>query len=516
MKRMLVAVPVLVLVSTLFMEADSAQAANGFIATLPQIETDPRTGEITVLARGNIDNSDAAGTKDGTQTEYEEEVAAIGIGVGDFVSFTVNPTTGLAEGIAAATPQVPGSVIDTDTVGDQTVGPGEICTIKNGATLTGNIRVDGGTIRVTEASTVVGNIKSKNGGTIEIIGSSTVDGNIKSRNPTNSVTITDATVTGNVRILGATGPVAITGSTLKRNVRVKDGSGSVNISNNSIGANLRVKRNSGGVTLDTNIIEAIAGGTDPKHNLRVVENSGAVTVTNNTVDQNLRAFKNTGSTTINTNTVYENLRVRENTATVGVDGNTVSENLRLFKNSSTVTVNNNTVSGNLRARLNGGTTNITNNNVTENLRARDNNHLTVTGNTVGGNLKITGTTGTCTDSGNTVAGTSMGCGSGKTIASETEESVPGEISLFQNHPNPSNPATEIRFALPEAGHVVLSIYNPLGEEVRTLVSRPYAAGYHTVRWDGKDTDGHGVSSGVYFYRLRAGGSSKVHKMTLLQ
>jgi hypothetical protein len=104
--------------------------------------------------------------------------------------------------------------------------------------------------------------------------------------------------------------------------------------------------------------------------------------------------------------------------------------------------------------------------------------------------------------------------------------LPDDFSLFQNHPNPflsaaksrlaGNPETEIRFALPEAGHAVLKIFNLMGEEIRTLADEQREAGYHHIRWDGKDNNGNPVASGVYLYQLRAGNFSQVKKMSLLR
>jgi hypothetical protein len=99
---------------------------------------------------------------------------------------------------------------------------------------------------------------------------------------------------------------------------------------------------------------------------------------------------------------------------------------------------------------------------------------------------------------------------------ERPHSLPTEFALEQNYPNPFNPETEIRFALPRAEHVVLKIFNILGSEVRTLVDKQYEAGYHNVRWDGKDKQGNPVASGVYLYQLRAGSFSQVRKMSLLR
>jgi hypothetical protein len=76
---------------------------------------------------------------------------------------------------------------------------------------------------------------------------------------------------------------------------------------------------------------------------------------------------------------------------------------------------------------------------------------------------------------------------------------PAEVILEQNYPNPFNPSTTIRYALPGRSHVTLSVFNSLGQQVAALVNETQDAGYHDVRFDGGT-----LSSGVYFYRLRAG------------
>ncbi len=91
-----------------------------------------------------------------------------------------------------------------------------------------------------------------------------------------------------------------------------------------------------------------------------------------------------------------------------------------------------------------------------------------------------------------------------------------QFLLEQNYPNPFNPETDIRFQLPHASQVTVKIFNVLGEEVRTLVEARFEAGYHNVRWDGKDKNGKPAASGVYFYELRAGNFSQVKKMSLLR
>jgi hypothetical protein len=95
-----------------------------------------------------------------------------------------------------------------------------------------------------------------------------------------------------------------------------------------------------------------------------------------------------------------------------------------------------------------------------------------------------------------------------------EITAPQEYVLKQNYPNPFNPTTQIRYELPKAGRVVLSIYNALGQEVRRLVDREQPAGYHLMTWNGRDQQGKPVPSGVYHYRLQAGGYVATKKMVM--
>ena len=93
---------------------------------------------------------------------------------------------------------------------------------------------------------------------------------------------------------------------------------------------------------------------------------------------------------------------------------------------------------------------------------------------------------------------------GVTNIDEDNVNVPYEFLLAQNYPNPFNPTTTIRFQIPHAGHLSIKIYNSIGQEVKTLVSRHHSAGNHEVMWDGTDNHGSLVSSGIYLYRLEAG------------
>ena len=94
--------------------------------------------------------------------------------------------------------------------------------------------------------------------------------------------------------------------------------------------------------------------------------------------------------------------------------------------------------------------------------------------------------------------------------------VPENYELSQNYPNPFNATTKISFGLPEASHVRIDIYSVTGQIVRTLIDADKAAGRYTEEWDGRDSRGHAVSSGIYFSRFQAGSEIRSMKMTLLK
>ena len=91
-----------------------------------------------------------------------------------------------------------------------------------------------------------------------------------------------------------------------------------------------------------------------------------------------------------------------------------------------------------------------------------------------------------------------------------------EFALNQNFPNPFNPVTEIAYQLPEATDVRLTIYNTLGQVVRTLVNERQAAGRYSARWDSIDDKGLAVASGTYFYRLASDKFNTVKKLMLIK
>ena len=97
-----------------------------------------------------------------------------------------------------------------------------------------------------------------------------------------------------------------------------------------------------------------------------------------------------------------------------------------------------------------------------------------------------------------------------------EEELPESYTLFQNYPNPFNPTTNIRFSLPANSSVTLRVYDVTGRLVQTLVAGTMTAGTHEVQWTGQGQNGMQVASGVYLYRLEAGGQIITRRMVLVK
>ena len=93
---------------------------------------------------------------------------------------------------------------------------------------------------------------------------------------------------------------------------------------------------------------------------------------------------------------------------------------------------------------------------------------------------------------------------------------PDQFELYQNHPNPFNPETTIRYGIPNDTQVKIDVYNSLGEKVRTLIDQNHKAGSHTVRWDAKNDEGRPVSGGIYVFRMKAGSFVQARKMLLIR
>lgn len=120
-----------------------------------------------------------------------------------------------------------------------------------------------------------------------------------------------------------------------------------------------------------------------------------------------------------------------------------------------------------------------------------------------------------------VTGNSQGSGSSSDYATlkysvltaiePVSSEIPASYMLYDNYPNPFNPNTNIRFAIPVAGYVKLSLFDMLGREVETLVNGNLTAGTYNTAWNASNH-----SSGVYFYKIQAGNFSEIKKMILVK
>jgi hypothetical protein len=103
-----------------------------------------------------------------------------------------------------------------------------------------------------------------------------------------------------------------------------------------------------------------------------------------------------------------------------------------------------------------------------------------------------------------------------TATTIADQSTVSTSRLSQNYPNPFNPATTIQYSLPTSEYVTISVYNSLGQLVKTLMSEQKPAGEHNVIWDGTNHSGMKVSSGLYLYSIIAGEFRSVKKMLLVK
>ena len=108
----------------------------------------------------------------------------------------------------------------------------------------------------------------------------------------------------------------------------------------------------------------------------------------------------------------------------------------------------------------------------------------------------------------------------KRIATGIEDNditqLPTDHKLAQNYPNPFNPETVIEFELPRRTRVRLSVFNVLGQEVAELLNEEVSAGSHRVTWNGKNSAGVSLASGLYFYRIVAEDLAESKKMILIK
>ena len=94
--------------------------------------------------------------------------------------------------------------------------------------------------------------------------------------------------------------------------------------------------------------------------------------------------------------------------------------------------------------------------------------------------------------------------------------IPSEFALSKNYPNPFNPITHLDYSLPKRSQVRLRVYNMVGQEIITLINEEKQYGNYSISWNGIDSKGRNVASGVYFAELRSNDKSSVTKMLLLK
>jgi len=112
----------------------------------------------------------------------------------------------------------------------------------------------------------------------------------------------------------------------------------------------------------------------------------------------------------------------------------------------------------------------------------------------------------------------MGAYENQNVVGANEDLIPLVTKLNQNYPNPFNPTTTISFSLTteDTENTELVIYNIKGQKVKQLVSDQLSAGQHSVVWNGRDDNGKSVSSGIYFYKMKAEDFEKTRKMILMK
>ena len=97
-----------------------------------------------------------------------------------------------------------------------------------------------------------------------------------------------------------------------------------------------------------------------------------------------------------------------------------------------------------------------------------------------------------------------------------ESLIPKEFALYDNYPNPFNPTTQIAVDLPEAAATEITVWNLMGQKVATLYAGDLNAGHHTLNFNGRDSNGKQLTSGMYLYRVAAGKYNATKKMTLMK
>ena len=114
------------------------------------------------------------------------------------------------------------------------------------------------------------------------------------------------------------------------------------------------------------------------------------------------------------------------------------------------------------------------------------------------------------------AGFDIGAYEYNSISSVEESNTPDDFILYQNYPNPFNPTTTISWQSPVNSHHILKIYDVLGNEIATLVDEYKTAGGYEITFSAKSGFAYNITSGVYIYRLQAGGFNHTKSMVLIK
>ena len=94
--------------------------------------------------------------------------------------------------------------------------------------------------------------------------------------------------------------------------------------------------------------------------------------------------------------------------------------------------------------------------------------------------------------------------------------MPNQFRVYDAYPNPFNPVTTLRYQLPEANMVTVTIYDMAGREVKNLIDQQQGQGLHNIKWNGTNNLGKAVSAGIYLYQVQSGMYNQTNKMILLK
>jgi hypothetical protein len=126
-------------------------------------------------------------------------------------------------------------------------------------------------------------------------------------------------------------------------------------------------------------------------------------------------------------------------------------------------------------------------------------------------ITVTGTGRISGQSGPPIHKRTMSLNLGGVGLTNNNNEIPGVFHLYQNYPNPFNPSTNIRFDLPNAGNVKLTVFDIAGREVGTLINNYYQAGKYEIDFNAEE-----LSSGIYFYRIETPEFTSIRKMILVK